>query len=83
MFHKYKFASENKSECVLWVYKTHAFILKSIHNIHIRLLNRWFAEAFPISRVLMNWQHIILTRDIRKSRYRQGVSYLIGYDLNA
>lgn len=83
MFHKYKFASENKSECVLWVYKTHAFILKSIHNIHIRLLNRWFAEAFPISRVLMNWQHIILTRDIRKSRHRQGVSYLIGYDLNA
>lgn len=71
MFHKYKFASENKSECVLWVYKTHAFILKSIHNIHIRLLNRWFAEAFPISRVLMNWQHIILTRNIRKSRHRR------------
>lgn len=71
MFHKYKCASENKSECVLWVYKTHAFILKSIHNIHIRLLNRWFAEAFPISRVLMNWQHIILTRNIRKSRHRR------------
>lgn len=66
MFYKYKFASENMSECVLWVYKTHAFILKSIHNMQFKLLNRWFAEAFPACRVLMNWQHIILTRDMHR-----------------